>query len=303
MRIATSQFQATMNRGLQFNQDKLAQLTAQMASGDKIQLPSDDPVTNVRLSRLTREEAIVGQYRENIGAIKIRLEKNETYLSSMTADINQAQDLLVWALDGGNAAADLGSMVNPLTSLRDSLFYNANTKDQEGRYIFSGTLTNNPAILFDPAAAIGSRYTYNGNTNQQQVVVGNGITQVANENVSGLETLLNQLDTAIAELAAPGVTPSTPSLRAALSDNLDGTSSTLNLVSGKIADLGGAQNILSTLDNNHANVSLSNQTAMTTLGQLDYGQAATELNGYNLALQSSYKAYAKVSNLSLFNVL
>lgn len=303
MRIATSQFQATMNRGLQFNQDKLAQLTDQMASGNKIQLPSDDPVTNVRLSRLTREEAIVGQYRDNIGAIKIRLEKNETYLSSMTADINQAQDLLVWASDGGNAAADLGSMVNPLTSLRDSLYYNANTKDQEGRYIFSGTLTNTQAITYDPAAPVGSRFTYTGNSNPQQVVVGNGITQVANENVSGLETLLNQLDTSIAELSAPGVTPSTPSLKAALSANLDGTKNTLDLVSGKIADLGGAQNILSTLDNNHANVSLSNQTAMTTLGQLDYGQAATELNGYNLALQSSYKAYSKVSNLSLFNVL
>lgn len=301
MRIATSQFQATMNRGLQFNQEKLAQLTDQMASGDKIQLPSDDPVTNVRLSRLTREEAIVGQYRDNIGAIKIRLEKNETYLSSMTADINQAQDLLIWASDGGNASADLGSMVTPLTSLRDSLFYNANTKDQEGRYIFSGTATGTQPIVFNP---LGSpRYTWAGNTNSQQVVVGNGITQVANANVSGLENLLNQLDTTIAELSAPGVTTSTPSLKAALAANLDGTNATLDLISGKIADLGGAQNILSTLDNNHANVSLSNQTAMTTLGQLDYGMAATELNGYNLALQSSYKAYSKVSNLSLFNVL
>jgi flagellar hook-associated protein 3 FlgL len=33
MRIATSQFQATMNRGLQDNQSALASLTARMASG------------------------------------------------------------------------------------------------------------------------------------------------------------------------------------------------------------------------------------------------------------------------------
>jgi flagellar hook-associated protein 3 FlgL len=303
MRIATSQFQATMNRGLQDNQSHLAQITAQMASGNKIQLPSDDPVTNVRLSRLTREEAIVGQYRDNIAAVKIRLDKNETFLSSITNDITESHDQLVWASDGGNSDADLSSMVNTMSSLRDSIFYSANEKDQEGRYVFSGTLTNTPSITYDATQPVGSRYTFTGNTNQQKVVVGNGISQTANVNLSGLETLLNQMDTTVAELSAPGVSPSTPSLQAALKANMDGAEAALDQVSGKIADLGGAQNIMSTLDGNHANVSLSNQNALLDLGQLDYGDAATQLNGYNLALQSSYKAYSKISNLSLFNIL
>ncbi|CAN7580820.1 MULTISPECIES: flagellar hook-associated protein FlgL [Duganella] len=303
MRIATSQFQATMNRGLQDNQSHLAQITAQMASGNKIQLPSDDPVTNVRLSRLTREEAIVGQYRDNIAAVKIRLDKNETFLSSITNDITESHDQLVWASDGGNSDADLGSMVNTMSSLRDSIFYSANEKDQEGRYVFSGTLTNTPSITYDATQPVGSRYTFTGNTNQQKVVVGNGISQTANVNLSGLEALLNQMDTTVAELSAPGVSPSTPSLQAALKANMDGAEAALDQVSGKIADLGGAQNIMSTLDGNHANVSLSNQNALLDLGQLDYGDAATQLNGYNLALQSSYKAYSKISNLSLFNIL
>jgi len=303
MRIATSQFQATMNRGLQDNQSHLAQITSQMASGNRIQLPSDDPVGNVRLSRLEREEAIVGQYRDNIAAVKIRLSTNETYLQSMTNDITQSHDLLVWASDGSNTAADLKSMVNPMTSLRDSLLYSANEKDQEGRYIFSGTATDTPAITFDATAPIGSRYTYTGNQNQQKTVVGNGITQTVNVDVKGLEALLNQMDSTIDELSSPTLTVGSPSLTAALGANMDGASATLDLVAGKIADFGGAQNVLETLDGNHANVSLSNKTAILDLGQLDYGEAATELNGYNLALQSSYKAYSKISNLSLFNIL
>ncbi|MCU6497245.1 flagellar hook-associated protein FlgL [Rugamonas sp. A1-17] len=303
MRIATSQFQATMNRGLQDNQSHLAQITSQMASGQRIQLPSDDPVGNVRLSRLEREEAIVGQYRDNIAAVKIRLSTNETYLQSMTNDITQSHDLLVWASDGSNTAADLKAMVNPMTALRDSLFYSANEKDQEGRYIFSGTKTDTPAITYDATAAVGSRYTYTGNQNQQKTVVGNGITQTVNVDVKGMEDLLNQMDTTINELTSPTLTVGSPSLTAALGANMDGASATLDLVAGKIADFGGAQNVLETLDGNHANVSLSNQTAILDLGQLDYGEAATELNGYNLALQSSYKAYSKISNLSLFNIL
>lgn len=303
MRIASTQYQSTLNRSLTLNQEKITQLTQQMASGNKIELPSDDPVTSVRLSRLHREEAIIGQYRDNIGAVKIRLQKNETYLSSMVTDMQEGRDLLVWASDGGNASADLGAMVNSLTALRDSLFFSANVKDQEGRYIFSGTLTNNPALSYNPAAALGSRYTYTGNNGQQMVTVGNGITQAANVDVQGMETLLNQMDSTIATLQVPGVNVNNPAVQAVLTTNLDGMDAALGLVSTKIATFGGAQNILSTLDSNHGNVSLSNSMAITDLGQLDYSVAATQLSGYNMALQSTYKAYAKVANLSLFDAL
>ena len=303
MRIASTQYQSTLSRSLTVNQDKITRLTQQLASGNKIELPSDDPVTSVRLSRLRREEAIIGQYRDNIGAVKIRLQKNETYLSSMVTDMQEGRDLLVWASDGGNASADLGAMVNSLTALRDSLFFSANVKDQEGRYVFSGTLTNNPALSYNPAAAVGSRYTYTGNNGQQMVTVGNGITQAANVDVQGMEALLNQMDSTIATLQVPGVNVNNPAVQAVLTANLDGMDTALGLVSTKIATFGGAQNILSTLESNHANVSLSNSMALTDLGQLDYSVAATELNGYNTALQSTYKAYSKVANLSLFDAL
>jgi len=64
--------------------------------------------------------------------------------------------------------------------------------------------------------------------------------------------------------------------------------------------LGGQQNVLGTIDANQANVGLSNQTAINDIGQLDVGAAAIELNGYQTALEASYKAYAKIGNMSLF---
>jgi flagellar hook-associated protein 3 FlgL len=303
MRIATSQYQSMMNQSLQLNQERITYVTQQMASGQRIQLPSDDPVDSVRVSRLRREESSVAQYRENIAAVKIRLTKNEGYMSNMANDIMSGRDLLVWAADGSNVSSDLAAMTTPLTSLRDSLFYSANTVDQEGRHVFSGTLTATAPITYDPTAAVGSRYTYTGNTNAQTVVVGSGITQVANDNVSGLETFLNQLDQTIATLSTPGVNANNPGVRAVLAANLDGADAALELVSGKIAVMGGAQNILSTLDANHANVSLSNQMALTDIGQLDVGFAASELNGYSTALQATYKAYSRIGSMSLFAAL
>jgi len=303
MRIATSQYQAMMTQSLATNQERITYVTQQMANGNRIQLPSDDPVDSVRLSRLKREEATITQYRSNIAAVNERLTKNEGYLQNMVNDMGSGRDLLVWASDGSNTPQDLNAMVTSLVSLRDSLMYNANTIDQEGRYVFSGTETGTPAITYDASAPLGNRYSYTGNQNDQLVVVGNGITQVGNQNVNGLEKLLNQLDQTISTLSAPGVSANDPAVRSVLKAGLDGFDDALNLLSGKVAVIGGQQNILKTIDANHENVSTSNQTALLDIGQLDVGAASIELNGYSTALQASYKAYSKIGTLSLFAAL
>jgi flagellar hook-associated protein 3 FlgL len=303
MRIATSQYQAMMTQSLEINQERITYVTQQMANGNRIQLPSDDPVDSVRMSRLKREEATIAQYRSNIAAVQERMSKNEGLLHNMVNDMGSGRDLLVWASNGSNTSQDLNAMVTSLTALRDSLMYNANSKDQEGRYIFSGTVTGSPAMAYNAAAPLGSRYSYSGNTNDQLVVVGNGITQVGNQNVNGLEKLLNQLDTTISTLSAPNVDANDPTVRTALKNNLDGFDAAMDLIAGKVAVIGGQQNILKTIDANHENVSLANQTAILDIGQLDVGAAAIELNGYQTALQASYKAYSKIGTLSLFSAL
>jgi len=303
MRIATTQYQSTMNQSLQNNQERISTITQQLASNKRLLVPSDDPVDSVRIARLSREEATVQQYRDNIATIQIRLTKTEGYLSNMSTEMISGRDTIVWASDGGNAPDDLKAMVSPLESLRESLFYGANTIDHEGNYIFAGTLTRTAPMKYDAAAPVGSRYTFVGNTNSQDVVVGNGVTQAGNENLQGLEKLLNQIDASVEMLKAPGASPNDPAVRAVLKANLDGFDDALNLVSSKVATMGGAQNIMKTLDANHANISLSNKMAITDIGALDVGEAATALNGYSTALQATYKAYSRIGTMSLFSVL
>lgn len=306
MRIATSQFQASMNNALGLNQGAISDLTQKMASGNRLLVPSDDPIANVRISRLLREESIVGQYRDNIAAVKIRLSHNETYMQAMVNDMNEARDLMVLALDAHNTPKDLQSMIAPLRSLLDSIYYNANTKDQEGKYIFSGTLTATAPITKTVGPGVPAplpTYSYAGNTAKQQVVVGNGIVQAANVDVSGLESLLNAMENAAGALALPSVSVTDPTTRTALTDNLNAIDAAMGLLASRIAEFGGAQNVMTTLGDNHANVSISNRTAINDLSQLDYGIAATDLNGYNIALQATYKAYTKISDLSLFKLL
>nr|WP_314545162.1 flagellar hook-associated protein FlgL [uncultured Massilia sp.] len=303
MRIASTQYQSFMLASLQKNQERITYVTQQIQTLNRIQLPSDDPVDSVRLSRLKREQAAIDQYRANIGALQQRMSKNEGYMTNMVNDMNAGRDLLVWAADGANTPDDLNSMVTSLVSLRDSLMYTTNTIDQEGRYVFSGTATATAPIVYDANQPLGSRYSYAGNLNNQNVVVGSGITQIANQNVAGMQKLLNQLDQTINALSQPGVEANDPAVRQIVSDNLGGFDDALDLINGKIGVLGGQQNILKTLDANHGNVSLSNKTAINDIGTTDIAAASTELTGYTTALQASYKAYGKIGNLSLFDVL
>jgi len=303
MRIASTQYHTSMNTALQMASAKVEHLMQQMASGERLLVLSDDPIASVRLGRLAREQTALDQYRDNIAALGGRLRQNEVLLDSTSRDMLQMRDLMIWAADGTNTGEDVEAMATQLVSLRDSVFATANTRDQEGRFLFSGTASNTPTITLDPLALPGARYTFTGNTDLQQVVVGNGVTQPANVALDEMAAFLNKLDLTIADFQTPGVTVSDPAVRARLKATTDLLDTTFNSVTSRIARIGGALTTMDSHDRSLANVSLSNDQAVLGLAKLDYAEAAVNLTGYTTALQATQKAYAKVSALSLFNMI
>ncbi|GGY04839.1 flagellar hook-associated protein FlgL [Paludibacterium paludis] len=303
MRVASSQFNALMHMALQNNQGKVSDLMQQMSSGQRILAPSEDPIGSVRLLRMSREEAAIAQYQSNITALRAKLSQNETALTSMTNDLLDIRDLMVWAKDGGNSSEDMNAMAGKLVTVRDSLMAECNARDDGGNYLYSGTVTKTAPIKYDPAAPLGSRYSYAGNTDRQWVVVGNGVTQSSNVCVDEMGTLLNRLDLAVSEMQKTGVNINDPGTRTVISGALDGIDEAQRSLSQKIAGLGSAQNTLATLANNHGSVSVANKQIITELGAMDYSEANIAMNAYILALQATTKAYGKVSSLSLFDAI
>lgn len=302
MRVSSNQYLSTMQLAMQTSNSALAELLQRMSSGDRLLAPSDDPIASVRLLRLQREEAALDQYQQNIGALSSALSKNESILDSISLDIRDAKDLLTAAANNP-PVDDLKAMATPLRSLRESLFYSANTKDAEGRYMFSGSKPAVAALAYDAAQPAGSRYSFTGNTDKQQVVVGDGITQASNVTLENMADILNQLDKTISRLEDPALDNKDPTVAADIRSAMNASDKALEGISSKIAQLGGTQNIMKTLALNHDNVSLSNKQTMTKLGSLDYADAFIQMNGYTMALQASQKAYGRVSQLSLFDVI
>lgn len=304
MRISNAQITAMMHGSMNLSSEKLGKLMQQMASGQRMLLPSDDPISAVRVLRIQREEATLTQYRTNIANVSGNLSKQEANLTATSDTMLNVRDLLLWAANGSNTAEDLSAMAGELSSLEATILSFANVRDEEGRYLFSGTVSNRPAITFDAAT---QTYQLTGNDQHRQAAVANGV--LIEENVTAASifgpgvTLLNELHALIDELNQPGLDPADPAVRARITDTINSLDQTHSDLLGAITELGGRQNTLTLLSSSNEDVSLVNQKLEGELSQLDYAGAAIDLQNYQLALQATQKTYLKINDLSLFGAL
>lgn len=304
MRITNAQITAMMQGSMNANSAQLGKLMQQMATGQRLLQPSDDPVASVRLLRIQREEASLAQYRSNIGTLSGSLATQETNLTAASDTMLSLRDLLLWAANDTNGDDDLRAIAGEMANIEQTLVSFLNVRDEEGRFLFSGTLSNNPAVTFDP---LTGSYQASGNDKHRQAAVANGV--LIDENVTVMEIFgtdldfLNRLHELVGMLQDPLLDASDPLLKQQLTDTLNELDLTHVNLLGQVSELGGRQNTLTLLDDSNTEVSLVNQKIEGELSQLDYAGASIDLNQYMLALQATQQTYLKLNQLTLFSLL
>lgn len=301
MRITNAQTTAMMHGAMNTNAAKLGQLMQQMSSGERIIQPSDDPIASVRLLRLQREEASLAQFRSNMQALSASLSVQETNLKATSDTMLNLQDLMLWAANGANADEDIAAIGAEMANIEQTLVSFLNVRDEEGRYLFSGTKSDSPAVTFDETLG---EYVATGNAKHRQAAVANGV--LVDENVTVSEIFganldfLNTLHETVTQLQDDAGAPETQEL---LRDTLTGLDATHSKLLGSVSELGGRQNTLSMLGESNIDVSMVNQKIEGELSQLDYAGASIDLNQYMLALQATQQTYLKINQMSLFSQL
>ncbi|ERH52638.1 flagellar hook-associated protein FlgL [Ectopseudomonas chengduensis] len=304
MRITNSQITSLMHNSMNTSSAELGKLMQQMATGKRILLPSDDPIASVRVLRVQREEASLEQFRKNIANVSGSLSTQEANLKSTSDAMLNVRDLLLWAANGSNTSEDLAAMAGELSIIEDTIVSFANVRDEEGRYLFSGTLSDTPALSFDAAT---QTYSITGNDKHRQAAVANGV--LVDENVTAASVfgagvgMLNELRALINTLQDPALDATDPAVRQQITDTLGALDDAHGRVLGSVTELGGRQNALSLLNDSNEDVSLVNQKIEGELSQLDYAGATIALNNYQLALGATQKTYLKINEMSLFSLL
>ena len=296
MRVSSAQTAALMVQCLQSNYAEYSEVAEQMSTGLRINSPSDDAVSYTRLQSLSSQQAKITQYQENIETAESMLSASETQFSSMSDVMSELRQLAVQAGNGTYDSDDLASIAEEMQSLLDTMVDLANATDSDGTYLFSGSNSDDTAISVDSSG----NYTYQGDDYQLSVVVSEGVTVAASENLSDIffsdsGNFFNDMSALISGLS------SSDDVSTLVSDMLTSIDDTATDLNSAISSIGARSNELDALNSAHAETLLYSESLSSEIGDMDYSEAAVRSEELLTTIEATQSVISKVLGLSLFD--
>ncbi|WNF45521.1 flagellar hook-associated protein 3 [Pseudomonas sp. SG20056] len=206
MRISSIQAFNNGVSGLGRNYSNLIRTQEQISSGNRILTPADDPVASVRLLQLEQQQAVLGQYKENLTAAKNSLTQEETTITSVVNVLQRIRELAVQAGGGALSGDDRRSIAKELSEREGELLNLMNSRNARGEYLFSGFLGKTEPFLRNPDGT----YSYQGDEGQRSLQVAGSSSVAINDNgkrlfedVSNANRIINALGVNNAALPTP----------------------------------------------------------------------------------------------------
>jgi flagellar hook-associated protein 3 FlgL len=281
---------------LQQSQAALNTALQQVATGLSVSVPSDNPAASAAMVQNTIETGNVDQYTKNISTVLASVESASSVLSNVVTALTQAVSLGTEGANGTNSTANLQAIAAQVQGVLSTVVSQANTS-VAGSYLFGGTGTSTP---YTADASSSTGYTYNGNTDQTSVAVGDTLS--VQVNLPGSQIFSNSSNNVLGSLS---------SLVTALqSGNASGIESATSSLSSAIAFIGQQQAFYSNAESQlnsqgtflqQDTVSLASQA--TNLVGIDLATAATNLSQAETANSAALAATAKVLPNTLLSYL
>ena len=276
-------------------QDQQNESMLQMASGRRVNKPSDDPSAAAILVQNQAQSSQVDQFLRSADSVQAQLQTTDSTLNSVVLALQRAISLGVEGANGTLSDSNRASVVGELNGIQDQLIGLANLSFQ-GQFVFAGTATQAQPFVADATQPSGVRYDGNAGTNS--VAVGDGVSMQVNLPGSQI-------------FAAPGsdVFQAVHDLLTALQTNtgidtaVSGVRAAFDQVTAQRVFYGNAMNQLQSQQTylNSDKLLLSQQE--NAVGGADLAAATTNLLSAQNARSAALAAAGKISQLSLFDYL
>jgi flagellar hook-associated protein 3 FlgL len=268
--------------------------TMQLATGSRINQPSDDPAGAAQMVSNRDQSSQSDSFLRSIGSVNGLLQTADSTLSSVVTALQRAVSLGVEGANGTLSDSDRGDVANELQGIQQQLIGLANTSYQ-GEYIFSGTSTKQPFVA-DPSTSSGVKYQGNTGTNTVQV----GPTYSVQVNQPG-----SQIFTAPGANVFQAISDVISALQAnsGIDSAVSEMSVAFNHVTSQRVFYGNGINQLQDQQTylNAEKVNLS--TAANSISGADMANTAATLNQAGVAMNAEMAALGKISQTSLFDYL
>lgn len=175
MRVTQGMLASNSLRSLSASYDRLGKYQDQLATGQKITRPSDDPVVAIKGMFYRSNLTEVEQYKRNLSELYLWMDNSEAGLEQTNSALQRVRELVIQGKNGTNSPEDKKAIANEIAQLKEDIASVANTK-VAGRYIFNGTEVENPPVT------LGNPPTVALNTASYNVEVSSGVNIKANIN-------------------------------------------------------------------------------------------------------------------------
>ncbi|VVP23790.1 flagellar hook-associated protein 3 [Pseudomonas fluorescens] len=177
MRISTAQYYATTAANYSRNLQNVMKTAEQASSGLKLETAADDPVGAARLLQLEQQKAMLGQYTTNISALNTAQAQEESVLDSINNVLQKVSELAVRAGGGSLNDEDRKSIAAELKQSEEQLLSLMNSKDANGKFIFSGASNNTQPFVRNSDGT----YSYQGDQTQLELKIGDSMSLGLND--------------------------------------------------------------------------------------------------------------------------
>jgi flagellar hook-associated protein 3 FlgL len=141
----------------------------EIASGQSVNLPSDNPAAAAVLVQNSGQTLQADQFQRSIGSIQGEIQNADSALNSVTTALQQAITLGVEGANGTVNSADRAAIATQIQGIQSQLLSLANLSYQ-GNYVFAGTANQTTPYVLDSSSTSG--VTYQGNSGVNSVTLG-----------------------------------------------------------------------------------------------------------------------------------
>jgi flagellar hook-associated protein 3 FlgL len=288
MRVTNSMMTATVKRNLFRQAEQLAKKQETMASGKRINRPSDDPLGYGKVLDYRKTLTSLGQYDRNIQNAKNRTEFIETTLEGVEELMVDAKN---WAVNqSASASMDREAAITSVQNIREQMLQMSNSK-MGNVYVFAGFQTLTP-----PFAPDG---TYNGDNGYYSVMTADNMEMQVEADGSrifqGAEDVFDALDQLIVGLQTDDV--------ALIHDQIGRFEQAQDQVQMVRAESGAKYQQLQLVEQQTAKLKLTFEEMMDSTEKAIIEETVIDFNNQELAYELALNAAAKIIQPTLMDFL
>lgn len=294
-RVTQGMINTQLMRNLNANLARLDHTQGQLATGRKINRPSDDPVGISYAMRYRSEISANDQYIENVDSAISWLENTDSTLNQAGNVIQRLRELTVQAANGTNSQTALDAIESEVGQLYEQ-FITVGNSEFNGKHIFNGQMTETPPYAYDTAASTVT------DTGKIKFEIGVGVridanvtgdTVFGNENdVDNVFKIMNDLRTAL-KAGDSGV----------ISNSLGVLDTRINKFLEVRADVGAKMNRVQLSHGRLEDININLQSLQSKVEDADMAELITTLKTDENVYQASLSVGAKIIRPSLIDFL